>query len=132
MTFADFLKKFYSVLPQAIEQKLRKLYDSWTAKKLDGKMTVREFLDFIDEALAEVMALIDSLAADGALKKAIVLEFAGLLFDAFAPFIIGRWSWLGWLIYLFGGQDIAREAFLDLASILIEAIFQAKFAKAKA
>lgn len=128
VTFADFLKKFYAVLPSAISTKLQGLYNSWVAKRLDGKVTIREFLDFIDEALTEVMALIDSLAADGKVKKAIVLEFAGLLFDAFAPVIIGRWSWLGWLIYLLGGQDFAREAFLDLASILIEAIFQAKFA----
>lgn len=134
-SFADFLKKFYAVLPLAISDKLERLFKSWATKKLDGKITVPEFLLFVKEAIQEAMALIDSLAADGKIKKAIILEFAGLLFDAFAPYIVGalapKSAIVLLILWLLGvTPENVKGKFLLAVDWMIEAIYNAKFAKA--
>jgi len=117
-----------TAVPSSIRSQLESLLASWKAKQIDG-ITVPEFIDLSREFIASAMSIVNGLA-DDATKKQLVLEVAGALFDAFAPVILIALPWyLKWLAFFF--RDGAREQFLSAVTLLIETIYQAKFAGAK-
>ena len=117
-----------STVPSSIRSQLESLLASWQVKQVDG-FTVPEFIEFSREFIAAAMAIVNGLADDKA-KKALVLEVAGALFDYFAPVIIIALPWyLKWLAIFF--REGAKEQFLAAIVLLIETIYQEKFAGAK-
>lgn len=120
---ALFARITIDVLPRIIRERLLRLFDKWTEIKLDGKVTVAEFVTFIQDGVHEAMELVSALADDAA-KKAIVLEFAGALFEYFLPFI--KQTWFVWLLSFFG-EDVLKQRFLDSVSLLIEIFYHASF-----
>lgn len=118
--------RFANTVPSAIRTKLETLLSSWKKKAADG-LTVSEFVDFAYEFVEEAMKIVDGLSSDAA-KKALVLEAAGLLFDYFAPVILIALPWyLKFLAFFFRAG--AKEQFLAAITLLIETIYQAKFAR---
>jgi hypothetical protein len=112
-------------LPADIKAALQRLAAKWAAKKLDGKVTAREFVEFIGEGIDEAMEVVSPIIG-GATKKELVLAFAGYLFDVFSPFILAKWGWLGWLLSFIGGQSV-RDEFLQLVDFAIELYYSANF-----
>lgn len=113
-------------LPSNIKAALERLGAEWAAKKLDGKVSLREFLEFIAKAIDEGMVIVAPVT-NGATKKDAILALAGYLFDAFEPFIVAKFGWFGWLLSLFGFTDGGKAAFLELVSDAIELFYNAKF-----
>ena len=113
--------KLFSAVSGNVRDQLLALLADWTAKRADQQFTFLEFMDFSRKAIQAAMEIVNGLG-DNATKKALVLEFAGLLFDFFGPVIVGRWSWIGWLVVLFGGADKVKEQYLLAVSLLIEAL----------
>lgn len=111
-------------LPSSVRQRLQNLYDKWAAIKLDKKVTVQEFVTFIQDALLEAMGFVNDLT-DDATKKAVVMEFANELFDLFLPFI--KQTLLGWILAFFG-EDLLRQRFLDAVNLAIEMLYRDYFA----
>lgn len=113
-----------TVIPRDIRAALDRLAADWAAKKLDGKLTPIEFLQFIAKGLDEAMWIVAPLK-DGQTKKQAVLAFAGYLFDIFEPFIVARFSWWAWISAFFGGS--LKDEFLLLVDGAIELFYNAKF-----
>jgi hypothetical protein len=107
-----------------IRNELVALGKSWQAKQLDGTFTVSEFFDFSREAIQRAMTIVAPIK-DGPTKKKMVLEWAGTLFDFFAPFIKSRFPWLAWFAWLFG-EDL-RDEYLALVSLWIEVVYRDEF-----
>lgn len=112
-------------LPADIKAALQRLAADWAAKKLDGKVTVQEFVAFVGEAIDEAMEIVAPIVS-GSTKKDLVLSFAGYLFDIFSPFIIAKWGWLAWLLSFFGGASL-KDEFLQLVSLAIELFYNVNF-----
>lgn len=110
-------------LLDTVKSRLSGLLDEW--KETAGKtFTLIGFIDFAKKAVEQAMLIVNPLT-DGAQKKALVLDFAGKLFDFFAPYIKST-SWLGWLWRLLG-DDTMKQTFLAAVSALVEVIFVEKF-----
>jgi hypothetical protein len=119
------MPSLFSAASINVRDQLLQLLDAWKELRSDGKFTVLEFVDFSRKAIQSAMAIVDGLK-DNATKKALVMEFAGLLFDAFAPLIIGRWPFLVWVLAFFGGADVVKLRYLEMVSLLIEALVARK------
>lgn len=119
-----FRSSVVALLPPHIKSALERLAADWAAKKLDGKVTVREFLAFIASGLDEAMTIVVPLP-DGKTKKTVVLEFAGYLYDVFEPFILVKFGWLAWLFMLIGGSNGMKDEFLQLVDLAIELFYNA-------
>jgi len=114
------------LLIDTIKNRLTTLLTSWKPTGGGKSFTLSAFIDFARTAIEQAMDIVAPLT-DGATKKALVLDFAGKLFDAFAPLIMSRLpAWLRWLAFLFGGEDL-RDEFLSAVTVLIEVIFVEKF-----
>jgi hypothetical protein len=114
-----------SAVPGDVRLQLESLLASWKAKRADGRFSVFEFIDFSREFVGSAMYVVKGLN-DDAVKKALVLEAAGLLYDHFAPVILVALPWyLKWLAFLF--QAGAKEQFLNAVTVLIEVIYNADF-----
>lgn len=115
----------FTNVPRSIRDRLNYLIADWTAKRADGVTSVQELFDFTRKAIDEAMAIVEELA-DGKLKKALVLEVAGALFDFFEPKL---WSFLPvWLIWIrFFVPSDARDRFLTAVSNWIETLWVEKY-----
>jgi len=122
---AFILPIFSASLPADVRAALSRLAADWAAKKLDGKMTVQEFLAWMGKALDEGMVIVAPITS-GATKKDAIMALAGYLFDVFSPFIIAKAGWLVWLLSFFGGGSL-KDEFLQLVSFSIELFYNAKF-----
>lgn len=108
-----------------VKQRLNNLLAQWKGVTSKG-FSLSGFIDFARKFVEEAMAIVVPLS-DPAQKKALVLEFAGKLFDAYSPLIMSRLPiWMRWLAFLIGGEDL-RDEFLSAVTVLIEVIFVEKF-----
>lgn len=112
-----------TLVPQSIRERLMKLYNEWISYKTDGKITVQEFVTFIQSALLEAMAIVKDLS-DDATKKAVVMQFASALFDYFLPVI--KQTLLGRILAFFG-EDFLKQRFLDAVNLLVENFYHLYF-----
>lgn len=115
-------------LPADVRAEIEALFASWAAKRLDGKVTPEEFLEFCGEFINRLMVIVNRLK-DDAVKKAVVMAVAGALFDIFATKIAVATGFWGWLAALLLGSN-AKVVFLNLVSLAIEVLYQANFKKA--
>lgn len=115
------MPRFFSAVSGDIRTQLLDLLEDWKAARADKKFTFLEFVDFSRKAIQSAMVVVNSLK-DNATKKALVMEFASLLFDWFSPVIIARWPFLVWVMTFFGGPDAVKQRYLEAVSLLIEAL----------
>jgi hypothetical protein len=115
-------------LLDSAKQALQAVVNKWKAIRLDGKVTFSEFIEFSRAGVKELMTVIAPFALDGKTKKQLVLEFAGQLYDFFAPLIIARLAthpWLFWMAWFF--TEDRRDEFLTAVTIIIQQIFGDEF-----
>lgn len=125
-----FKRLAYGVVPSSVQSKVEQILAEWRAMRLDGQITVAEFVEFSRKRIEDLMAAVDGLK-DGSTKKAIVLEAAAAAFDFFAPKILLVLPWyLRWLAFVF--QAEGKDRFLGLVANLIEIVFVEKFKPAAA
>lgn len=110
-----------------VRDRLEDLVESTTKNLSVKSVTIAAFVDLIRKQFVEkAMLVVKEFVPNNAEKKALVLEYAGRLFDVFAPKIALVLPWyLFWLKPFLAAQ--ARDQFLTAISNLIEIIFVEKF-----
>lgn len=111
-----------------VRSKLRELVSDWGTKKTTGTraMSLSSFIEFSRKFVKEAMKVVSGLI-DNAEKKALVLEYAGKLYDVFEPLIKVRYPYLNWLFILIGGSNGMKDEFLQAVTLLIEIIYVEEF-----
>lgn len=105
-----------SGLPDVAE-KLRAFITAASLSARDG-ISVAEFGQLTVALMRVAIAAVDSLPADGADKKALVLEAVGLLFDAIADKCVPVMAWPLWVMI----RPNVRSLVLSAASGAVEVL----------
>ena len=113
-----------------VRNKLHDLVYDWKLNKTSistpRAMSLSSFIEFSRQFVKEAMKIVSGLI-NNAEKKALVLEYAGKLFDIFEPLIKVRYPYLNWLFILLGGTNGLKDEFLQAITLLIEIIYVEEF-----
>lgn len=93
-------------------------YMSGVRAKFSDGITMSDFGTTAVDGLRLAIAAVDSLPIDGERRKQMVVEFAGVLFDALTPKLIPVIAWPLWLPI----RSSVRAAFCLFASGAVEAL----------
>jgi len=111
--------------PASIAAKIKAFVDAAKAAAADG-LSVSEFTELLLALLKVAVELAESIPADGAAKKAWVIEAVGMLFDAVADKMVPAVAWPLWIVFRSPVRAIVLAAAGGAVEIILPMIRSAK------
>lgn len=111
--------------PASIAAKIKAFVDAAKVAAADG-LSVSEFTELLLSLLKVAVELAESIPADGAAKKAWVIEAVGMLFDAVADKVVPAAAWPLWIVLRSPVRAIVLAAAGGAVEIILPMIRSAK------